>query len=94
MSIAPVVGVVRPVTGRDMDAIEEIVATDPVAHCFVASRVRIGGVDPWRLGGELWGYDDGGRIRSLVYCGANLVPIATTPGICGSVRAMASIAWI
>lgn len=80
MSIAPVVGVVRPVTGRDMDAIEEIVATDPVAHCFVASRVRIGGVDPWRLGGELWGYDDGGRIRSLVYCGANLVPIATTPG--------------
>jgi predicted GNAT family acetyltransferase len=80
MSIAPVVGVVRPVTSRDMDAIEEIIATDPVAHCFVASRVRIGGVDPWRLGGELWGYDDGGRIRSLVYCGANLVPIATTPG--------------
>ncbi len=79
MSIAPTLGVVRPVTSRDIPAIEELVATDPVAHCFVSSRVRVGGVDPWRLGGELWGYDDGGRVRSLIYCGANLVPIATTP---------------
>jgi predicted GNAT family acetyltransferase len=79
VSIAPVVGVVRPVTSRDLAAVEELLAQDPVAHCFVASRVRVGGVDPWRLGGDLWGYDDGGRVRSLVYCGANLVPIATTP---------------
>ena len=28
---------------------------DPVAACMVASRVELAGLDPWRLGGELWG---------------------------------------
>lgn len=79
MSIAPTVGVVRPVTSRDLPAIEELIMTDPVVNCFVASRVRLGGVDPWRLGGELLGYDEGGQVRSLVYLGANLVPVGTTP---------------
>ncbi len=79
MTISASIGVVRTVTSRDLPGIEALLDSDPVAHCFVASRVRLGGVDPWRLGGELLGYFEGDRITSLVYCGANLVPVATTP---------------
>lgn len=79
MTIFAAVGTVRPVTARDTDAVERLLAADPVAHCFVTSRVRIGGVDPWRLGGELLGYFDDDGLQSVLYCGANLVPVETTP---------------
>ena len=46
---------------------------DPVASCMVASRVETVGVEPWRLGGELWGV--GGRLDGLCFSGANLVPL-------------------
>jgi predicted GNAT family acetyltransferase len=41
--------------------------------------VREAGLDPARLGGQLWGYQSGGRLTSLCYAGANLVPVAATP---------------
>jgi len=50
-----------------------------VANAFVTSRVNIAGLDPWRLGGEMWGWYSGGRLTSLCYAGANLVPICATP---------------
>ena len=79
MTVSAAIGSVRTVTGRDVPAAQALLAADPVANCFVASRLHVGGADPWRLGGELLGYfaDDG--LQSLVYCGANLVPVATTP---------------
>ena len=46
---------------------------DPIATCMVASRVETVGVEPWRLGGELWGV--GGRLDGLCFSGANLVPL-------------------
>ena len=52
---------------------------DPVANAFVASRVNVAGLDPWRLGGEMWGWYAGGRLTSLCYAGANLVPICAVP---------------
>lgn len=79
MTISEVVGSVRPLTARDLPEINALLATDPVAHCFVASRVRYGGVDPWRLGGDMLGYFDEGSLSSVVYHGANLVPVGTTP---------------
>lgn len=79
MTISEVVGSVRPVTVRDTEAVAAILEADPVAHCFVASRVRVAGADPWRLGGDLLGYYDGAALRSLMFLGANLVPVATTP---------------
>lgn len=78
MTISAAVGTVRPVTARDVDALDALLARDPVAHCFVTSRIRVGGVDPWRLGGELLGYFDDDGLQSVVYCGANLVPVETT----------------
>jgi uncharacterized protein len=79
MTISAAVNAVRMVTSRDLSAVEQVLAADPVANCFVASRVTGGALDPWRLGGELLGYYDDDRLVSLVYAGANLVPVGTTP---------------
>jgi predicted GNAT family acetyltransferase len=57
----------------------QVLAKDHIAHCFVASRVKGSGLDPWRLGGELWGWSEDGELVSLLYLGANLVPVETTP---------------
>ncbi|KRV51031.1 GCN5 family acetyltransferase [Wenjunlia vitaminophila] len=70
----------------DLDDVLEVLDRDPVANAFVASRIRVAGLDPWRLGGELWGWYDAGRLESLCYAGANLVPICATPA---AVRAFA-----
>jgi uncharacterized protein len=79
VSISAPVGAVRPVTSREQGEVDDLLAADPVAHCFVAARIGAGGVDPWRLGGDLLGYFDGGGLGSMLYVGANLVPVATTP---------------
>ena len=72
-------GVLRVLSPRDLDAVMQVLSIDPVAHCFVASRVKGSGLDPWRLGGELWGWSEDGELASLLYLGANLVPVETTP---------------
>ena len=51
---------------------------DPVTNVFVSARLRAAGLDPGRLGAQLWGYSGGGRLTSLCYSGANLVPVAAT----------------
>ena len=79
MTLSAQIGTVRPALGPDLSAVEALLAGDPVANCFVSSRVRAGGLDPWRLGGEILGYFDDGVLRSFLFCGANLVPVATTP---------------
>jgi predicted GNAT family acetyltransferase len=63
----------------DLEAALEVLGRDPVANAFVASRVNVAGLDPWRLGGEMWGWYAGGRLTSLCYAGANLVPICAVP---------------
>lgn len=71
-------GVLRVLSPRDLPQAQRVLDRDPVAHCFVASRVRASGLDPWRLGGEVWGWSEGGELVSLLYLGANLVPVETT----------------
>ncbi|MET9224188.1 MULTISPECIES: GNAT family N-acetyltransferase [unclassified Streptomyces] len=63
----------------DLDAALAVLNRDPVANAFVTSRVNVAGLDPWRLGGEMWGWYSGGRLTSLCYAGANLVPLCATP---------------
>jgi len=65
----------RPLVDRDRAAALEICAEDPVANVFVESRIRAFGVDPGRLGAQLWGFEQAGRLESICYAGANLVPI-------------------
>ncbi|MFF9512056.1 GNAT family N-acetyltransferase [Streptomyces sp. NPDC014724] len=69
----------RVLEPSDLGAALAVLESEPVANAFVTSRVRIAGLDPWRLGGEMWGWYAGGRLRSLCYSGANLVPICATP---------------
>ncbi|HEY5836693.1 GNAT family N-acetyltransferase [Streptomyces sp.] len=69
----------RVLDARDLDAALAVLDRDPVANAFVTSRVAVAGLDPWRLGGEMWGWYTGGQLTSLCYAGANLVPICATP---------------
>ena len=66
---------VRVLDDRDVPAALDLLCQDPVANVFVQSRVEAGGLDPWRLGAEMWGHVVDGELRALCYSGANLVPV-------------------
>jgi uncharacterized protein len=63
----------RLLTDHDRDEVLALCDRDPVANVFVSARIRSTGLDPSRLGGQLWGYTEGSQISSLCYSGANLV---------------------
>jgi len=69
----------RLLDDRDRDAALAICDTDPVANVFVASRIRMLGLDPGRLGAQMWGFEHAGQLTSLCYAGANLVPVEASP---------------
>ncbi|MEI5101275.1 GNAT family N-acetyltransferase [Streptomyces sp. PmtG] len=69
----------RVLEPSDLDAALAVLGREPVANAFVTARVRLAGLDPWRLGGEMWGWYADGMLESLCYAGANLVPICATP---------------
>jgi predicted GNAT family acetyltransferase len=66
---------VRVLDDRDVPAALELLRHDQIANVFVQSRVEVGGLDPWRLGAEMWGHVVDGDLRALCYSGANLVPV-------------------
>src|SRR5215831_7759435 len=68
----------RLLDDRDRAAALAVCATDPVANVFVASRIQALGLEPGRLGAQLWGFEQGGQLTSLCYAGANLVPVQAT----------------
>ncbi|MQY15977.1 hypothetical protein SRB5_61690 [Streptomyces sp. RB5] len=78
-SAAVLTGITRVVEPTEISAVRAVLDREPVANAFVAARVAAAGLDPWRLGGEMWGWYEGGRLRSLCYSGANLVPICAGP---------------
>jgi len=66
---------VRVLDDRDLPVVLGLLARDPVANVFVQSRVEAAGLQPWRLGAEMWGHVVDGQIAGLCYAGANLVPV-------------------
>ncbi len=70
--------IAAPADDSDRDEALLICDRDPVTNVFVSARLRSAGLDPGRLGAQLWGYSDGGKLTSLCYSGANLVPVAAT----------------
>jgi predicted GNAT family acetyltransferase len=63
---------------RDRTAVRAVLTADPVASCMVAARIDSLGMDPWRLGGELWGCEPRGhraRLDALCFAGPNLIPL-------------------
>lgn len=64
---------------EDLPEVTSLLDRDPVSDVFVASRVQAVGLDPARLGGELWGHVVDGRLEALCHAGANLVPVQAGP---------------
>ena len=73
---------VRVLDDRELDAVRDLLDRDPVANVFVSSRIESAGLDPWRLGAEVWGFVAGGRLAALCYAGANLVPVGANADAC------------
>lgn len=69
----------RVLDDDDRDSVLALLDADPAANVFVAARVHAQGLDPWRLGGEMWGWTSHGRVRALCYAGANFVPVGDDP---------------
>ncbi|WP_084959038.1 GNAT family N-acetyltransferase [Thermoactinospora rubra] len=69
----------RVLDDGDRDEVIALLDTDPIANVFVASRVRTVGLNPARLGGQMWGYGPRGSLVSLCYAGANMVPVNAGP---------------
>ena len=69
----------RLLDDRDRDEVIALCDRDPVVNVFVSSRLHEAGLDPARLGGQVWGHHSGGQLTSVCYVGANLVPVAATP---------------
>lgn len=67
---------VRVLDDRDIDAVLEILNRDPVTNVLVQSRVEAVGLQPWRLGAEMWAHQVEGRVGGLCFAGANLVPVS------------------
>lgn len=73
---------VRVLDDRDLAAARDLLDRDPVANVFVAARLESVGLDPWRLGAEVWAYPGNGRVEALCYAGANLVPVNADADAC------------
>jgi uncharacterized protein len=69
----------RVLDDSDRDEVIALLDTDPVANVFVSSRVRAVGLNPTRLGGQMWGFGPRGGLVSLCYAGANMVPVSAGP---------------
>ncbi len=65
----------RTLERRDRAAVLALCATDPVANVMLAERVERVGSEPVRLGGEIWGWFEGGELTAACWSGANLVPV-------------------
>lgn len=70
---------VRILSERDREAVCAILDTDPVGNVFVASRLMSTGITTRVHGAEVWGHVEQGRLTSLCYAGANLVPVNAGP---------------
>ncbi|MER7506270.1 GNAT family N-acetyltransferase [Nonomuraea pusilla] len=69
----------RVLDDSDRDEVLALLDSDPVANVFVSSRVRAVGLNPARLGGQMWGFGPRGGLASLCYAGANMVPVNAGP---------------
>ncbi len=65
----------RILTVADLPAAMRLAERDPVANVFVLSRLLGGGLVSSRGGAEVWGYWVEGALASLLYVGANVVPV-------------------
>ncbi|RZU32675.1 DUF4081 domain-containing GNAT family N-acetyltransferase [Blastococcus saxobsidens] len=66
----------RVLDESDEPAVTELLATDPVATCWLAGRVEAAGTAPMAVGAPLWGFGAGRSLEAVCLAGANLIPFA------------------
>ncbi|WP_028709467.1 DUF4081 domain-containing GNAT family N-acetyltransferase [Propionicicella superfundia] len=64
---------VRVLGNDDLGALVDVVLTNPIENLFIGSRVKAGGLDPYTLGCEVWGFERDGKLVALCHNGSNLV---------------------
>ncbi|MCA0146587.1 DUF4081 domain-containing GNAT family N-acetyltransferase [Blastococcus sp. LR1] len=69
----------RVLDESDEPAVTELLATDPVAACWLAGRVATVGTGALAIGAPLWGFGEGRSLDAICLAGANLIPFAV-PG--------------
>jgi predicted GNAT family acetyltransferase len=70
---------IRQLGEPERAAVERILDADPYAGAQIAERVASHGLNWWRSDGRIYGYEPGRRIESIIWSGAHLVPVGTTP---------------
>lgn len=75
-------GTVRVLGPADLPAALEVLAQDPVVNVFAEYRSRLTRLDQRWLGGQMWGYVEGGELTSLCHVAANMVPVQASPQAC------------
>lgn len=65
----------RMLRTADLDDVLAVLNREPIANAVVTARVTKSLLDPWKLGGELWGWYQDGQLEALCFAGANLVPV-------------------
>ncbi|MEV0841185.1 GNAT family N-acetyltransferase [Actinocatenispora sera] len=75
---------VRLLGDTDRAEVHRLLDAEPIAAAQVAERVEAGGLTWWRTGARVFGYGPPGRLESLCWLGANLIPVrAGTDAIAG-----------
>jgi predicted GNAT family acetyltransferase len=71
-------GWVRQVNQSDFDEAAGLARRDPYINAFAISRIEAGRKDLWRIGGSIWGYFTDAGLESMLFVGANIVPVRST----------------
>ena len=70
---------IRQLGESERAAVERILDRDPYAGAQIAERVATHGLNWWRSDGRIFGYGPGRRVESLIWSGAHLVPVCSSP---------------
>ena len=70
---------IRQLGESERAAVERILDRDPYAGAQIAERVAAHGLNWWRSDGRIFGYGQGRRVESIIWSGAHLVPVCSTP---------------
>ncbi len=69
-------GHLRVLNEADKPRVLELLERRPLENLFVIARVLTFGVDPAKLGCQIWGFEQDGELVSLCHAGTNLFPVA------------------
>jgi predicted GNAT family acetyltransferase len=69
---------VKVLSQSDFPRALELTRSQPLINAFVASRISLGLEQHWKVGGGLWGFFTSSGLESVLFVGANIVPMNTT----------------